>query len=193
MKQMKSWKQLLWGCLLALPLLLAACSLDGDDESILIKDPPMANHYDVEVSCAVDADNPAAVEADLEANPPIPAGCCYVLFSDSILIAKPNAEGYEIVSKGGISMKHGVKFEDFWTDAYAPLVPEEQIIGVDQWTFAFEDGSRYYDVIVTTTGHPLYTTAYLYEDLTAHYQQQFPEANVRSVARRQKLISKVTH
>ena len=94
--------------------------------------------------------------------------------------------GYEIVSKGGISMKHGVKFEDFWTDAYAPLVPEEQIIGVDQWTFAFEDGSWHYDAIFTSS--PLRATAYLYEDLTTHYQQQFPEANVRSVARRQKLI-----
>ena len=192
MKQEKLWEciaeRFAWrGIFVAMAVFaLASCGVDDkEEEPPFTTDPVEWEFSDIAVKCFVDADSPEVVEADLQANLPIPDGCGYKMnFYDRVVYVS-DVDSREVISVGEFDIKN-VSAEDVRHDAYSQLLSEEKHLeGFQKWTFTFEADSRYYDAFYVLDG--VWGYICLCEDLTEYYQQKFPDAGIRAAARYQKL------
>lgn len=192
MKQEKLWERIAerfaWrGIFVAMAVFaLVSCGVDDkEEEPPYTTDPTEWQFSDIAVKCFVDADSPEVVEADLQVNLPIPDGCGYRMNFDDRGVCVFDVDSKKIVSMGEFDIRN-VSAEDAWHDVYSQLLSEVRLGSrPQQWTFTFENDSRHYDVFAVVDG--VWGYIYLCEDLTEYYQQKFPDAGIRAVARYQKL------
>jgi len=154
--------------------------------------------YAVEIKYEVDADQKELIEADLQANLPVPAGGGYIITASE----SGNSEimGITLVDSNKKPLMKGTLFmpDNNYTDipkmpaSYKLLLTDNQVVSYRKWKISFNDVENSYDVFFVKWGIQiqLTTRAWLYEDLTEYYQSKYPDAGVRGVVRAQILSYK---
>lgn len=142
----------------------------------------------IHVSYIVDAEQKEIVEENLKNNPHIPWRC-YYLFSNDVNQWMLTDENKATLLHGSL-VKNNVDISAF-PESYKLLPPEGQITAAMRWTFmyTFNDADRgeySYDVLMISSAKPnessnSHIRPWFYEDLTAYYQNKYPEAKVKTV------------
>ena len=148
----------------------------------------------MEILAHVDADSPEAIAADLSTETLWVEGGGYDLANVGSQL--PNGDYlYDciFVDADGSDMADAtitVKDENAdFVPAYSFLPIDNQILSSRKWILSDDDGGEWeYDMFVvrekfTRMSMPPVNHVRLYEDLTDYYQNLFPDAGVRSVAR----------
>lgn len=128
------------------------------------------------------------MEEDLKNNSHIPWRC-YYLFSNDVNQWMLTDENKATLLHGSL-VKNNVDISAF-PESYKLLPPEGQITAAMRWTFmyTFNDADRgeySYDVLMISSVKPnesskSHIRPWFYEDLTAYYQNKYPEAKVKTV------------
>lgn len=174
---------------------LAACSDDNNGGDEPSPNPPTVTiaraFYDVAVEYAIDAKDKSGIEADLNANRPLPEGAQYGITARrvSIGVMTPEITLNLVNGKDTTLIGHIEEGEvaDGWQKRYEILPSDKQSTDIRKWTIRSEEDVALfeYDVFVLESN-----SLSLYEDLTAKYKEMFPDVGVTSVVRRQTLTLK---
>lgn len=149
--------------------------------------------YSVEYKYAVDADHPEHVEVDLAANRPVADGCTYTIDLKNMQVTVSSPEK-QTLATGSITVD---KELDATFMPQSELLPSDQPLAEQRWTFTFGDTQYQYLMLFVKYGPQ--TNAgpagrpWLFRDMTEYYQQLMPEAGVRQVVTLQILTSVKTH
>lgn len=146
------------------------------------------SYIDPEFAYAIDADEKEGIENDIKTNGTYKFGDsrCYMLNADKWLLLNPDMQTKE----QGFVIRKSKESTDI-PESYKLLMPEQQIVSFGQYDFvtktAPEEPIMQYDVMISrqfptkSISREIYIL-WLYKDLTAYYQDKYPEANVKAVA-----------
>jgi hypothetical protein len=136
-------------------------------------------YFRIETRYGIDADRRDLIEADLRDSLPVP-----VSWGIGIGTLPPGVffidEDKHITRRAKLqTLPQG---EESLPESYKLAPPEKQVIGGQKWIFTFDDTNTTieYDVFFEKLVENL-AQAWLYKDLTAYYQQAYPDAGVRGV------------
>ena len=162
---------------------------------ILSKEKAPGDFLKIQLKYAVDAEQKEKIEEDLQSVPAVPEGSGYIFedFDDFSAWFLVNAKNM-ILARGTFRREmypYPPDPSQIFPESYSLLPPDEPIVTCGRWTFTYESPQKMeysYDIYITRIPGALYMNRlWLYEDLTKHYQAQYPDAGVKGVVRVQKL------
>ena len=140
-----------------------------------------------EFAYAIEADKKEDIENDLETDATYKFGGlrCYISFTGTRKWFLLDADMHTI-DKGTLITRNKDITE--FPEIYKLLPPESKVFGYGEFNFVtgddIEDTVMQYDVFIyaqNRTPAPQNVDIWLYKDLTAYYQNKYPEANVKAV------------
>ena len=139
-----------------------------------------------EFAYAIEADQKDEIENDLKTDATYKFGGlrCYIAFTGTRKWFLLDVDMH-IVNQGFL-ISRGKEPTEF-PESYKLLLPESKVSGYGEFNFVtgddIEDSVMQYDVIYAQnrTPAPQNVEIWLYKDLTAYYQNKYPEANVKAV------------
>lgn len=142
-----------------------------------------------EFAYAIDADQKDKIENDLKTDASYKFGglSCYIAFTRTRKWFLLDADMH-IVNQGFL-ISRGKEPTEF-PESYKLLPPESKVSGYGEFNFVTDDDTEdsvmQYDVFISAQNRsrdiaPQNVKIWLYKDLTAYYQNKYPEANVNAV------------
>lgn len=140
-----------------------------------------------EFTYAIEADQKDEIENDLKTDATYKFGGlrCYIAFTGTRKWFLLDVDMH-IVNQGFL-ISRGKEPTEF-PESYKLLLPESKVSGYGEFNFVtgddIEDSVMQYDVFIyaqNRTPAPQNVEIWLYKDLTAYYQNKYPEANVKAV------------
>lgn len=142
-----------------------------------------------EFAYAIEADKKEDIENDLETDATYKFGGlrCYISFTGTRKWFLLDADMHTI-DKGTLITRNKDITE--FPEIYKLLPPESKVFGYGEFNFVtgddMEDSVMQYDVFISARNRsrdvaPQNVEIWLYKDLTAYYQNKYPEANVKAV------------